>query len=159
MNGKCLVRIITFVLIGSCILTNPLVGYGNAETSQVKPFIKAPVLPCAEIKKRFVTDAVTVIYASPSIYRRGSILPTKEGLSCLENLADWLKTLPPISWQVVVGGEPGTPFDSQKIADKRLEMLQRYFVRKGIDISPWIWERVTWKVNGRELQLQLKSSL
>ena len=158
MNEQCMFRIVTFVLIGSCILMNPLGAYCKAETSQVKPFIKAPVLPCAEIKKRFVTDAVTVIYTSPSIYGRGSVLPTREGLSCLENLAGWLKTLSPISWQVVVGGEPGTPFNAQKVADKRLEMLQRFFVRKGIDTSSWVWETVTWRVNGRVLQLQLKSS-
>jgi hypothetical protein len=117
-----------------------------------------PELPCAETRKRYVTDALTVLYPAPELYLRGAILPTKEGLACLDVFTDWLKNVPSTAWQVTVGGETGTHFDPQALADKRLELLQRYFLRRGIDTASWTWRTVAWRVNGREVQMQFKGS-
>ena len=123
------------------------------------PTIAAPALPCAEVKKRFVTDAVTVLYTSQNIYRNGAALPKLEGMTCLEVLVDWLKSVPQVAWQITVGGVNSSSIDPQALANKRQELLQRYFYRQGIDTSSWSWQAVAWRVNGKEVELQLKSSL
>ena len=104
------------------------------------PAFSAQDLPCAEVRQRYVGDALKVVYTSPSIYRRGAVLPKMEGLACLDVLADWLISRPRNTWKLSVGSETGTGFDSQALGDKRLELLQRYFLRKGIDTSGWKWQ-------------------
>lgn len=123
------------------------------------PNIAAPALPCAEVKKRFVTDAVTVLYTSQSIYRNGAALPKLESMNCLEALVDWLISVPQVDWQITVGGVNNSSVDPQALASKRQELLQRYFLRQGVDTSRWSWRTVAWRVNGKEVELQLKSSL
>ena len=104
------------------------------------PAFSAQDLPCAEVRQRYVGDALKVVYTSPSIYRRGAVLPKMEGLACLDVLADWLISRPQNTWKLSVGSETGTGFDSQALGDKRQELLQRYFLRKGIDTSDWKWQ-------------------
>ena len=104
------------------------------------PAFSAQDLPCAEVRQRYVGDALKVVYTSPSIYRRGAVLPKMEGLACLDVLADWLISRPRNKWKLSVGSETGTGFDSQALGDKRQELLQRYFLRKGIDTSGWKWQ-------------------
>jgi hypothetical protein len=112
---------------------------GTAFASNLLAF-SAHDLPCAEVRQRYVGDALKVVYTSPSIYRRGAVLPKMEGLACLDVLADWLISRPRNTWKVSVGSEAGTGFDSQALGNKRQELLQRYFLRKGIDISGWKWQ-------------------
>ncbi len=114
------------------------------------PAFSAQDLPCAEVRQRYVGDALKVVYKSPSIYRRGAVLPKREGLACLDVLADWLISRPRNTWKLSVGSETGTGFDSQALGDKRQELLQRYFLRKGIDTSGW-----TWQSGSRHHQLRL----
>ena len=104
------------------------------------PAFSAHDLPCAEVRQRYVGDALKVVYTSPSIYRRGAVLPKMEGLACLDVLADWLISSPSNTWKISVGSDTGTGFDSQTLGNKRQELLQRYFLRKGIDTSGWKWQ-------------------
>ena len=104
------------------------------------PDFSAHDLPCAEVRQRYVGDALKVVYTSPSIYRRGAVLPKMEGLACLDVLADWLISRPRNTWKFSVGSEAGTGFDSQALGNKRQELLQKYFLRKGIDTSGWKWQ-------------------
>lgn len=104
------------------------------------PAFSAHDLPCAEVRQRYVGDALKVVYTSPSIYRRGAVLPRMEGLACLDVLSDWLISGPRNTWKLSVGSETGTGFDSQALGKKRQELLQRYFLRKGIDTSGWKWQ-------------------
>jgi hypothetical protein len=104
------------------------------------PDVSAHDLPCAEVRQRYVGDALKMVYTSPSIYRRGAVLPRMEGLACLDVLADWLISRPRNTWKVSVGSEAGTEFDSQALGNKRQELLQKYFLRKGIDTSGWKWQ-------------------
>ena len=69
-------------------------------------------------------------------------MPTVEGLACLDVLADWLKSKSQTPWKVSVAGETQTGFEPQALADKRRELLQRYFLRKGIDTAGWEWQSI-----------------
>lgn len=149
--------IISSGLLCACAFPQQETISSGTVSATVVASIATPELPCAELKKRFVTDSLTVLYASQKLYRRGAVLPKKEGLACLEVLVDWLRSTPQTTWQVSVGGETGTRFDPQALANKRQEMLQRYFLRKGIDTTGWTWQAIAGRVNGREMQLQLKS--
>jgi hypothetical protein len=123
---------------------------GEAFASDLPDF-SAHDLPCVEIRQSFATDALTVIYASDSIYRRGAVFPKMEGLACLDVLTDWLSSSPQSAWYITVGGEFDTDFDPQSLANKRQELLQRYFLRKGIDTSKWKWQSMP----RRRMQLKL----
>jgi len=104
------------------------------------PAFSAHDLPCAEVRQRYVGDALKVVYTSPSIYHKGAVLPKMEGLVCLDVLVDWLISRPRNTWKFSVGSETGTGFDSQALGNKRQELLQKYFLRKGIDTSGWKWQ-------------------
>lgn len=145
------------VIIPFC-LTLACAGPPGAEGATPGSLASVPELPCAETRKRYVADALTVLYPAPNLYLRGAVLPKEEGLACLDVFTDWLKNMPSTAWQVTVGGETGTRFDPQALADKRLELLQRYFQRKGVEMAGWTWQTVAWRVNGREVQLQFKGS-
>lgn len=122
-----------------------------------KPNIPVPNLPCVEVTKRYQTDAVTLVYIAETLYDQSAILPTQQGLDCLNKLAGWLKTLPHISWQVSVGGEPVAPFSPMAVAEKRKDLLLKFFQRKGLAMTDWSWQAITWRVNGQQIQLRLKS--
>ena len=82
-----------------------------------------------------------IIYGAERLYAPGSVLPGAEGLSHLEALASWLKSAPQAQWRVTVGAEEvtGGP-DSQKLAEKRQELLSRFFTRQGLNPSGWQWQ-------------------
>lgn len=106
------------------------------------PTIATSELACAEVQTRFVGDARTVRYVSQNIYRSGAALPTVEGMACLDVLADWLRNKPQLAWKITIGGETQTGFDAQALVNKRQELLQRYFLRKGIDTEDWEWQNI-----------------
>ncbi|MBW2689300.1 MAG: hypothetical protein JRC99_05155 [Deltaproteobacteria bacterium] len=105
-------------------------------------------MPCTVVNS---AEALTVSYPAESLYRNGAVLPKEEGLACLEALADWLKNAPTDHWQMIVSGENGQGFDPLALADKRQELLQRFFSRKGVGQDGWSWQTVT----EQDLQLQL----
>jgi hypothetical protein len=133
------------IIISSGLLSIFALGYqkglpsGAAFASNL-PAFSAHDLPCAEVRQRYVGDALKVVYTSPSIYNKGAVLPKMEGLVCLDVLVDWLISRPRNTWKFSVGGETGTGFDSQALGNKRQELLQKYFLRKGIDTSGWKWQ-------------------
>jgi hypothetical protein len=117
--------------------------------------VLATELPCAEVSS---IEPVMIRYPAENLYRNGAILPGEEGLRCLEALAAWLKSVPQSRWQVVVNGEEGYGFESLDLAAKRQELLQRFFIRKGVAIRHWEWQTVAGQ--GEQMQLlQLKDSL
>ena len=133
------------IIISSGLLSVFALGYqkglpsGAAFASNL-PAFSAHDLPCAEVRQRYVGDALKVVYTSPSIYHKGAVLPKMEGLVCLDVLVDWLISRPRNTWKFSVGSETGTGFDSQALGNKRQELLQKYFLRKGIDTSGWKWQ-------------------
>jgi hypothetical protein len=134
--------IVSSGLFCACTPAHQATGPDGTEIKTV-PTIAAYELPCAEVRKRFLGDTLTVLYTSQDLYRRGAILPTVEGLACLDVLADWLNNKSQITWKVSVGGEAQTSFDAQALADKRQELLKRYFLRKGIDTAGWEWQSIS----------------
>ena len=94
-----------------------------------------------------------VRYPVESIYRGGAVLPKQEGLVCLEELANWLKSVPQNRWKVTVSGEEGHGFDPLELAAKRQELLQRFFARKGLEQKEWEWQTVV----GQGEQLELRA--
>ena len=119
--------------------------------------VTVPFLPCAETSMRYTTDAITILYPPPSLFSPGAVIPEIEGLNCLDVFVEWLRGQPPTPWRIAVGGDRGTSFDPQTLAEKRQELLQRYFLRKGVDTSDWTWTAVSWPINGRAVQLKLKN--
>ena len=132
--------IISSGLLCNCAPTQKEVEPSEAVFASNLPAFPAQDLPCAEVRQRYVGDALKMVYVSPSLYRRGAVLPKMEGLACLDVLADWLISRPQNNWKLSVGSETGTGFDSQALGNKRQELLQRYFLRKGIDTSGWKWQ-------------------
>ena len=112
------------------------------------PSVQIADLPCAKIDS---TDSVTIHYPVETIYRSGAALPKEEGLTCLEVLSDWLKSVPQNHWKVTVSGEAGHGFDPLALAAKRQELLQRFFARKGLNLEGWQWQTVAGQ--GEQLQL------
>ncbi len=119
------------------------------------PSIQVEKLPCAEVGG---TDAVMISYPAEIIYRNGAVLPKETGLACLGTLADWLNGTSQSRWQVTVAGEDGHGFDPLELAGKRQELLQRFFFRKGLELTDWQWQTVSGQ--SEQLQfLEIKDSL
>lgn len=106
-------------------------------------------LPCAESDSG---EFVNVHYQAESLYHKGAVLPTEDGLVCLEALAEWVKNKPQQHWQVTVAGEAGYGFDPQALAAKRQQLLARFLSRKGVDLQGWEWRVVA----DQERQLELQ---
>lgn len=94
-------------------------------------------LPCALVE---AGPPLVIRYAADSLYRPAAVLPTETGLSCLEALAVWLKSAAGDPWQATVSGEEGYEFAPQALAEKRRELLERFFVRRGIAAQDWSWQ-------------------
>jgi hypothetical protein len=122
----------------------------SSPVDKAAPSIEVPALPCAEVVR---TEGVTILYGAEKIYHGGSVLPSEEGLVCLEALTDWLKRVPQSRWQVTSAGEAEVGFDPQALAGKRQELLQRFFARQGIESQTDEWQAVA--VQGPQLQLRL----
>ncbi len=121
----------------ACAAPQQAVETTEPPAAVVAPAVTIADLPCAEIRN---AEALTITYTSESLYQSGAALPKMEGLACLEVLADWLQTVPDRAWQINVGGEEGYGFDPHKLAEKRQELLERFFQRKGIETSGWLWQ-------------------
>lgn len=115
------------------------------------PALTAPDLACAEIMP---SEPLTIRYAVGAIYRQGAVLPTTEGLTCLDSLSAWLQRQGYPNWQVTVAGETDSGFDPEALADKRQELLGRFFNRKGIETAKWTWKTIA----SQEVQLQFTTS-
>jgi hypothetical protein len=94
----------------------------------------------------------TISYPLASLYRSGAALPDADGLNALEELAQWLNRSPESRWQGEMAVVDGDEEQSLALANKRIELLQRFFARQGL--SP---EQLTWKAEattGPELELK-----
>ena len=110
--------------------------------------VQRPELPCADSAD---IDSEAIRYSAESIYSNGAVLPREEGMACLDVLSDWLKSIPQNRWQATVAGGGTHDFDPLALADKRQELLQRFFARKGVKLEEWEWQTV----DQQGLQLQL----
>ncbi len=115
----------------------------------VPPVLTLDRLSCAEIDNG---PPQMILYQSASLYQNGAVLPTKQGLACLETLASWLTSSSQSRWQVTVGAEAVAGFEPLVIATKRQELLLRFFARKGIEMQDWQW--FTTAEPGAQLVLQ-----
>ena len=123
----------------------------DAPAVKKTPSIQVTDLPCAEVNN---TGPLMIRYPSENLYRNGAVLPKQEGLACLEDLANWLKSTPQSRWQVTVAGEGGQGFDPLALAAKRQELLQRFFARRGLEQKDWEWQTVV----GQGEQLELRAA-
>lgn len=147
-----------FILVVCCSCAKP----GGLTTpalspTTAKPPVSAPVsqvvaidrLPCAEIEQG---PPSVIRYPSVSLYQAGAVLPTQQGLACLEALAGWLASTSQGRWQVTVGAETVAEFEPLVVAAKRQELLARFLLRKGIETRDWQW--LTTAEPGAQLALQ-----
>jgi hypothetical protein len=135
--GHRLFIVIIVCLLFSCAPSQQQATRVDAPPAVVVPTIDVTDLPCAEIDN---AETLTILYATESLYSNGAVFPGQEGLACLEVLASWLKSTTRKTFLVTVSGEKDTGFDPGKIAGKRMELLQRYFSRQGVDTSGWTWQ-------------------
>lgn len=99
--------------------------------------VRSAELPCATVE---TGPPQTIRYAADSLYQPAAVLPTEAGLACLEALAGWLKGGHNERWQANVSGEDGYGFAPQALAEKRRELLVRFFSRRGIAAQDWDWQ-------------------
>lgn len=142
---KCLQTLLIVVLLGSlaaCAPTTPQAPETVEKTTgqqTIKPqSLDTSSLTAAEV---VAGPPLKIIYGEERLYAPGAVLPGAEGLSHLEVLASWLKSAPQSQWLVTVGAEEvaGGP-DPQKLAEKRQELLSRFFARQGLDPAGWQWQ-------------------
>lgn len=142
--GKLFLTGILLSMLAACAAPQKAVK----PVKQEAPAVPAADLDCAEIVQN---DPLLLSYPAGSIYQSSAVLPKVEGMACLDKLSAWLMRIPQKRWQVVVKGEPDTAFEPQALANKRLELLQRFFLRKGLETSGWEWLATI----GQDGQLQL----
>jgi hypothetical protein len=151
MKGWQVLGSILFAVLLSACAAPQQAGTPPAEPREApgKPSpVVATDLPCAKVSS---TGTLTVSFPAGSIYSAGAVLPKAEGLACLEVLTDWLKGVPRSNWRLTLSGESGQGFDPLALAEKRSELLQRYFLRKGIATEGWQWQSAA----DQDAQLQL----
>lgn len=137
-----------YFLAGAALLALSACAGQTGTGSRTKPSVGLANLPCAEISQ---AEVMTIGYPVESLYRNGAVLPTEAGLACLEALANGLNGTTPGNWLVTVSGEDGYGFDALQLADKREELLQRFFARKGVATKGWQWQVTVGQ--GQQLQL------
>jgi len=120
----------------------------------VLPAKRLSELPCALVESG---PPQVIHYAAGSLYPPTAVLPSEAGLSCLEALAGWLKSGSGERWQVTVSGEEGSVFAAQALAEKRRELLERFFVRRGLAVQSWDWQYRT--EPGAQLELRRATGL
>lgn len=94
----------------------------------------------------------TISYPPASLYRSGAALPDDDGLKALEELAQWLNRSPESRWQGQLAVADGDKEQSLALANKRIELLQRFFARQGLSL-----EQLNWKaeaIPGPDLELK-----
>ena len=107
----------------------------------IQPGLERPLLPPSGLPGAEISTAppLTIVYSGTAIYPAGSVLPDPEGLSRLESLALWLQGNSKVIWQVRTWLESTDP-DASARAEKRRQLLARYFERKGLDVTRWDWK-------------------
>ncbi|MGE4342837.1 MAG: hypothetical protein AB7F20_00930 [Geoalkalibacter sp.] len=100
--------------------------------------VRAQALPGAQVEKN---GGLQIHYPGETLFAAGSILPLARGEELLEPLADFLKSSEDRPWQVHVHAATalGEAYD-QRLADKRLELLQRYLQRRGVAVDGFDWQ-------------------
>jgi len=99
---------------------------------------RAQALPGAQVG---INGDLQIRYPGETLFSAGSILPLARGEELLEPLADFLKSTEDRPWQVRVHAATalGEAYD-QRLADKRLELLQRYLQRRGVAVDGFDWQ-------------------
>ncbi|MDH3999074.1 MAG: hypothetical protein OET90_09590 [Desulfuromonadales bacterium] len=143
---KLLLAVTLLTLVVACTPSKPV------EPPKVEPpKVQVGELPCA------VTEPgppAAIRYPLDSLYRAGAVLPTPEGLACLEHLSDWLYQNPGSGWQLTVGAEEVAGLIPEALASKRQQLLTRFFQRRGLSLEQWQWQEA---VVGAESQLALEA--
>ncbi len=87
-------------------------------------------LPGAEIG---AGPELALSYPGESLFASGAALPFPGGTELLNPLADLMAAFPAVHWTGIVRAHGNiTPKDDQALAEKRLELLKRFFARRGI---------------------------
>ncbi|AJF05412.1 hypothetical protein [Geoalkalibacter subterraneus] len=100
--------------------------------------VRAQALPGAQVERN---GGLQIRYPGETLFAAGSILPLGRGEELLEPLAGFLKSTEDHPWQVRVHAATalGEAYD-QRLADKRLELLQRYLQRRGVAVDGFDWQ-------------------
>lgn len=87
-------------------------------------------LPGAVVERQETT--LTIRYPDQVLFADGAALPFPGGRELLDPLSELL-LLPAAPWQGTVRVAPGSAFGQEAaLADKRVELLTRYFARRGL---------------------------
>jgi hypothetical protein len=87
-------------------------------------------LPGAEIG---TGPELTLSYPGEALFASGAALPFPGGTELLNPLTEVMTTFPAVRWTGTVRAHGGvSPKDDQALAEKRTELLQRFFARRGI---------------------------
>lgn len=132
-------RMLAATLLGALCACGMLPGPSQTTAPPVATATPPGVesLPCAVVSGG---EDLEIGYPAESLYLGGAVLPKGEGLACLEVLADWLKRAPQARWQIVVRGEAGHGVEPLALADRRMELLKRFFARQAVATEAWQWQ-------------------
>ncbi|PLX86076.1 MAG: hypothetical protein C0614_04015 [Desulfuromonas sp.] len=108
----------------------------SIQSSIERPLLPTSGLPGAEIS---AGPPLKIVYPATAIYPAGSVLPDPRGLSHLEALATWLQGNSMANWQVRSWVESTDPTATAR-AEKRRQLLSRFFERKGLNVTRWDWQ-------------------
>lgn len=103
----------------------------------------APTFSTADLSGARVEQGppLEIAYSEGSVYLPGAVLPSPQGLGHLEGLAAWLLRNPAPGWQVAIAPD-GERENGALLAAKRLELLQRFFRNRGLELVDWQWQVV-----------------
>lgn len=124
------------LLVAACVppasVAPPASGSGTAPSVTAGRFAALlAALPGAVVAQQ--GDLLTIRYPDQVLFATGAALPFPGGRELLDPLSDLLLSLPDGAWQGTVRVAPGTSFgQEQLLADKRVELLARYFNRRGL---------------------------
>lgn len=126
------------LIVPACIPSGPAppapaVAEQAAQAERAEHFAeKLATLPGAQIEKSD-GGGVVIRYPEQVLFADGAALPFPGGRELLDPLCDLLLLQPTLPWQGTVRVTPGTGAGlEQALAEKRVELLTRYFARRGL---------------------------
>lgn len=118
-------------LLSACIAAPEPRRLANPAPDQLRA--RLALLPGAEVSGEGV---IVVRYPGESLFASGAVLPLPGGAAVLDPLADLLRSFPQLRWQGTVrAGTAGHGEYDLALAEKRTELLNRYFARRGVALE------------------------
>jgi len=138
MMGRLLLGVAVMLLYSCAPVADRETAAPASSFSVDELAVRAQSLPGVQVERN---GGLQIHYPGETLFSAGSILPLARGEELLEPLAGFLKSAEEQPWQLRVHAATalGEAYD-QRLADKRLELLQRYLQRRGVAVDGFDWQ-------------------